>query len=65
MLREMESPNGLTRVIPLKASVSVPGAVEGEAVRAGLPVAAACRQQSQIEVLDMTSEGTCLLYTSC
>lgn len=58
MLREMESQNGLTRVITLKASVSVPGALEGEAVRAWLPVAAACRQQSQIEVLDMTSEGT-------
>lgn len=58
MLREMESQNGLTRVITLKASVSVPGALEGEAVRAWLPVAAACRQQSHIEVLDMTSGGT-------
>ena len=58
MLREMESQNGLARVITLKASVSVPGALEGEAVRAWLPVAAACRQQSQIEVLDMTSGGT-------
>lgn len=52
----MESQNGLTRVITLKASVSVPGAQEGEVVRAWLPVAAACRQQSHIEVLDMTSE---------
>ena len=46
MLREMESQNGLTRAITLKASVSVPGALKGEAVRAWLPVAAACRQQS-------------------
>ena len=57
MLKEMESQNGLSRVITLKASVSVPGALEGEAVRAWLPVAAACRQQSQVEVLDMTPEG--------
>lgn len=57
MLKEMESQNGLTRVITLKASLSVPGALEGETVRAWLPVAAACRQQSHIEVLDMTPEG--------
>ena len=57
MLKEMESQNGLARVITLKASVSVPGALEGETVRAWLPVAAACRQQSHIEVLDMTPEG--------
>lgn len=58
MLKEMESQNGLSRLITLKASVSVPGALEGETVRAWLPVAAACRQQSHVEVLDMTSEGT-------
>ena len=29
----------------------------GETVRAWLPVAAACRQQSQVEILDMTPEG--------
>ena len=57
MLKEMESQNGLSRVITLKASVSVSGALEGEAVRVWLPVAAACRQQSQVEVLDMTPEG--------
>lgn len=57
MLKEMESQNGLARVITLKASVSVPGALDGETVRAWLPVAAACRQQSHIEVLDMTPEG--------
>ena len=33
MLKEMESQNGLTRVITLKASLSVPGALEGETVR--------------------------------
>lgn len=57
MLKEMESQNGLARVITLKASVSVPGALEGEAVCAWLPVAAACRQQSRVEILDMTPEG--------
>lgn len=57
MLKEMESQNGLTRVITLKASLSVPGALEGETVRAWLPVAATCRQQSQVEILDMTPEG--------
>ncbi len=57
MLKEMESQNGLTRVITLKASLFVPGALEGETVRAWLPVAATCRQQSQVEILDMTPEG--------
>ncbi len=57
MLKEMESQNGLARVITLKASLSVPGALEGETVRAWLPVAATCRQQSQVEILDMTPEG--------
>lgn len=57
MLEEMETQGGLSRTITLKACVSVPGALEGEAVRAWLPVAAACRQQSQIEILDMTPEG--------
>lgn len=57
MLKKMESQGGLSRAITLKASVSVPGALEGEAVRAWLPVAAACRQQSHIEILDMTPEG--------
>ncbi len=58
MLKEMESQNGLTRVITLQASLSVPGALEGETVHAWLPVAATCRQQSQVEILDMTPEGT-------
>ena len=57
MLKELESQNGLTRVITLKASVSVPGALEGETVRAWLPIAAACRQQSQVEILDITPDG--------
>ena len=57
MLEEMESQGGLSRTITLKACVSVPGALEGETVRAWLPVAAACRQQSQVEILDMTPEG--------
>ena len=57
MLKEMESQNGLARVITLKASLSVPGALEGETVCAWLPVAAACRQQSRVEILDMTPEG--------
>ena len=61
MLREMESQNGLTRVITLKASVSVPGALEGETVRAWLPVAAACRQQSQIESSRYDAGGDCCL----
>ena len=57
MLEEMESQGGLSRTITLKACVSVPGALKGETVRAWLPVAAACRQQSQVEILDMTPEG--------
>ena len=38
----------------LRASLAVPGAHAGERVRAWLPVAAACPQQSEIEVLAAT-----------
>ena len=57
MLKTMEPAGGASRVITLKASVSVPGAREDETVRAWLPVAAACRQQSRIEVLEMMPMG--------
>lgn len=54
MLARMHEQGGLTCDISIKASIAVPGAGEGEMLRAWLPVAAACPQQSQIEVYDWT-----------
>lgn len=54
MLSAMRRDGGAARVITIRARIEVPGAQEGETVRAWLPVPAACPQQSQIEILDAT-----------
>ena len=55
MLDEMHAHGGASRIITLKASISVPGATPGEMLRCWLPVPATCPQQSEIEVTDWTS----------
>ena len=54
MLDAMHCDGGAARVITIRASLEVPGAQEGETVRAWLPVPAACFQQSQIGIIDAT-----------
>ena len=54
MLAGMHRDGGAARIITIRASIEVPGAQEGETVRAWLPIPAACPQQSQIEIIDAT-----------
>lgn len=54
MLSAMHGDGGASRIITIRARIEVPGAQEGETVRAWLPVPAVCPQQSQIEILDAT-----------
>ncbi|MFR7732586.1 MAG: hypothetical protein ACLU7D_03975 [Collinsella sp.] len=57
MLQEMESQSGLTRVITLKGVVCCPRGFWRRPFARGYPVAAACRQQSHVEVLDVNDAG--------
>ncbi len=54
MLAKMHEHGGASCEITLKATIEVPGAAEGEMLRAWVPVPAACPQQSAIEVFDWT-----------
>lgn len=54
MIAEMHANGGASREITLRAGIEVPGAEQGEMLRAWLPVPAACPQQSAIDVFDWT-----------
>ncbi len=55
MLAEMHEQGGASRIITLRASISVPGAMTGERVRAWLPIPKPGSLQSHIEILDATA----------
>ena len=57
MLKRMRDAGGASRIITVKAKISVPGKRVGETVRAWLPIPARAPQQSQIEILSMTEGG--------
>ena len=57
MLGRMRREGAATRVITVRARISVPGARPGEVVRVWLPIPAASLQQSDIELVSYTEGG--------